>query len=189
MIPLKAPSVKRRYTVRVMLRRSCLFYLVALAGLLLVTGAQAMVVTQHCINRWAAAADDVRHAIVVDTGLRLPGEQLDAYLRRIALPLPNEMSQAYQKRIAGYFTAFQKANADLSQIRALPTLQNRTPTNLHTWQQIVRDAHSLPRQLRFLQIDWMRRNTTQGRLHFARQFDATTNLYIALYDLLRDALP
>ncbi|WP_044949070.1 hypothetical protein [Chthonomonas calidirosea] len=172
-----------------MLWRSFLCYLVAMACLLPAACAEAMVVTQRCINQWAAAADDVRHAIVVDTGLRLPGEQLDAYLRRIALPLPNETPQAYQKRITAYFTAFQKANAHLSQIRELPTLQARTSTNLRIWQQIVLDAHSAPRQLHFLQIDWTRRNRAQGRLHFALQFDATTNLYIALYNLLRDALP
>lgn len=150
---------------------------------------ETIAITQRCINQWAASADDVRHALIVDTGLRLPGEQLDAYLRRIAQPLLHEPPQAYKKRIESYFTIFQKANNDLGIIRTIPALQNRTSANLRTWQQIVLDVRSLPRQLKYLQLDWRQHNTVQGRQHFAVQFDAVTNLYLTLYNLLRNALP
>lgn len=152
--------------------------------------ANAWVVSQHCINRWAAAADSVRHALIVDTGLRLPGEQVDAYLRRIALPLPTESPIAYQRRMESYFHAFLVAKSVLLEA-ASPSLSlhDRSPKNLRLWQQIVSLVRSLPRQLHFLQTDWNRHTNPKGQLQFVVQFNATTHLYLDLYELLRDALP
>ncbi len=149
-------------------------------------------VTQRQINEWAAALQRARFTLIEDTGLRQPGETLDAYLRRVAQPLPGEKSPAYRTRIEGYIGALAQATHATAPARHIPQLRDGSQVNRQTWQRATRMLSLLPARLLRL------RGAQQASQHpggpeSARSLEAeliqSMDVVLAAFSALRDARP
>ncbi len=143
---------------------------------------------QRSINDCAAALDAIRHTVITNTGLRLPGEALPVYLARICRPLSSETGHVYQKRIAGYLQCIQQGSRMAAHLQPPPRLQNNSPANATSWRHALNAARQLPILALRLQNDWQT-DRAKGKPLSAAPFEQTINLALAGYQSLRDAQP
>lgn len=158
-------------------------------------------ITQRDINVMAASVEDARAALIDNTGLRHPGEDLNVYLRRIAHPLPGETPQVYKTRIQRYLDLLARSANAAQWGQRLPALRDSSPTNRALWERTTRALQLFPARVAHTRTAWQRALTQnhsapangvseKERLTF---FDAelaqTVSLLIAIDDGLRDAIP
>ena len=169
----------------------------------------AQTITQRDINVIAASLEDARSALIDNAGLRQPGENLNRYLRRIALPLSGETPTNYQTRIGRYLDLLTSSvDATRSHTR-LPVLRHTDPANRALWEHTIRDLQQFPARVAHTRTAWQRvqhafkassslknaKNIHAGSnqsviaAHFDSELAQTVSLLIAIDDGLRDARP
>lgn len=154
---------------------------------------------QRRINEFAATLERARRALIEETGLRPPGEPMARYLTRLAQPLPGEKPEAFRTRIESYLTLLAKAADETASIRRMPSLRDRSPANVATWQRASRALGFLPERIAKLREAWRKPMAEQNRPpsasrsklpnQAASELDEALHLVIVGADDLRDALP
>lgn len=149
-------------------------------------------IDQHHINEAAAACLTVRRDILENGHQRQPGETLPHYCIRIARPLPTESRNAYRLRLSGYEKSLAKLGGPELRLTKPPNLLNTLPANIAIWDRICRQLNYLPDRLQKVHrsIDTAIKKHDEISVHeLGIQLLATIRFDIAVYDLLRDALP
>ncbi len=159
-------------------------------------------VTQRSINEMAAGVEQARRTLLDDTHLRRPGEDLSAYLRRIALPLAAETKQQYVGRVGAYVAALAQSVDATRAGRRMPVLRDTDAFNQEQWTRAVRALQILPARVFKTQAAWKRVQAgydvhgssasnvpliTQTQL--AVQLEQTVQVVIASDDALHNAKP
>ena len=133
-------------------------------------------------------------------GLRQKGENLSAYLRRIALAQPGETKARYFARINDYLTLLAQCAEATKNGRVLPTLRDSSDTNKAQWERTVRALSLLPASVSKTQEVW-RQSTGQCTIsnqfrarsghcsNLTRSWNRPRRSVIAASDGLRDARP
>ena len=171
----------------------------------------AQTITQRDINVMAASVEDARAALIDNAGLRQPGEDLNRYLRRIALPLPGETPAVYQTRIRRYLDLLTRSVDATRPHKRLPVLRDTDPANRAVWEHTMRDLQQFPARVAHTRAAWQRAQhaakvsssigsakaesakSSANQSVLAARFDSelaqTVSLLIAIDDGLRDARP
>ena len=153
---------------------------------------------QRDINEMAAGVEQARLSLLDDTRLRRPGEDLGAYLRRIASPLPGEPKNRYFARINGYLSVLAQSADATKRGRRMPPLRDTSAYNQAQWEHAVRALQILPARLsktqgvwRALQINSHAARNTPAPLLFGfdTQLQQTVQVVIAADDALHNARP
>ncbi len=187
-------------------RHFCIARLVLSAGLacLLCRPSQARQnaaapLSQRGINEMAASVEQARRTLLDDAHLRRPGEDLSAYLRRVALPLPAETKPQYFTRVGAYVTALEQSAGGTRTGRRMPALRDADAFNQEQWTRAVRALQILPARVLKTQAAWRRVQASydpaapdglQGaQMQFAAQMEQTVQVVIASDDALHNAKP
>ncbi len=169
----------------------------------------AQTITQRDINVMAASIEDARSALIDNAGLRQPGEDLNRYLRRIALPLPGETPTNYKTRVKRYLELLTGSVEATRFHRRLPLLRDTGSANRALWEHMMRDLQQFPARVAHTQAAWQRvqhvskaspsavstknakvsANQSVIAAHFDSELAQTVSLLIAIDDGLRDARP
>lgn len=147
--------------------------------------------TQRSINEYAAALERARFALVEETRLRLSGEPLSAYLRRIAQPLPGEPTIAYRARITSYIRSLSLCAEATTPLHHMPLLWDNGERNRQSWQRAVRSMSLLPVRTRKLRAAWhsFAVKNAQAQRSLDAELAQTLDIVLAAFAALRDATP
>ncbi len=153
--------------------------------------------TQRDINVMAAGVEDARSALIDNAGLRHPGEDLNIYLRRIALPLQGETPTHYKTRIERYLNLLARSVEATQPGQRLPALRDTDAPNRALWQRTVHALQLFPARVAHTKAAWEHTQyaakTKAKSGAQASSFDVelaqTVSLLIAIDDNLRDARP
>lgn len=158
--------------------------------------------TQRDINVMAAGVENARSALIDNAGLRHPGEDLNIYLRRIALPLQGETPTHYKTRIGRYLNLLARSVEATQPGQRLPALRDTDAPNRALWQRTVHALQLFPARVAHTKAAWeqaQRMVSQRAKPHaktvpvasnsFASELAQTVSLLIAIDDNLRDARP
>jgi len=158
--------------------------------------AQAKSISQTRINEYAAALLKVHHALIEDTGLRRPGEQLGGYVQRIVQPLPGESVDRCQKRLDTYMSTLAGVTESRNLDTVIPALRDNSRANVEKWKIATRTSAELPAQLsRDIAARKQERFPASTRFpqgyqsSFGHELTKTVLLIKAAFEALRDARP
>ena len=149
-------------------------------------------ISQHRINEMAAAFLAVRREILQSDRMRMQGETLPAYCLKITKPLPAENTKSYELRLKDYEWSLKKLDTAKLILPLLPKLQNTSPANIAIWDRIYRQLKYLPDRLQKVHkaIDLAKKKHDGISMNkLGSELLLTIQLDVAVYDLLRDALP
>lgn len=156
---------------------------------------------QRDINEMAAGVEQARLTLLEDAHLRRPGEDLGAYLRRIASPLPGEANRLYIARINGYLSVLAQSADATKRGRRMPPLRDTSAYNQAQWEHAVRALQILPARVSKTQVAWRRVLNAPSSIGLSglppiieemplrAQLEQTAQVVIAADDALHNARP
>lgn len=204
---LNLPVANAKQTPPCFLQRRCylvLFVCLWINFTAILTSAQPapLPITQRDINIMAASVEDARSALIDNAGLRQTGEDLNVYLRRIALPLQGETPTNYKTRIRRYLDLLSRSVEAARSRNHLPILRDAGPANRALWERTIRALQQFPGRVAHTQAAWQQvehaskvstnrvsTNKNVNAAHFDAELAQTVSLLIAIDDGLRDARP
>lgn len=158
--------------------------------------------SQRGINEMAASVEQARRILLDDAHLRRPGEDLSAYLRRVALPLAAETKQQYFARMGAYVAALGESADATRAGRRMPILRDTGAFNQEQWTRAVRAMQILPARVLKTQAAWRRVQAGYDvhgssasnaplitQMQLSAQIEQTVQVIIASDDALHNVKP